>query len=301
MKKYIFYKTQIEGLLDVAETVRVIEKSAASYIHFLKKKVRALLEYKRQIQMMLGRLSRFYWNNNHPLLQEKVHGEMALLVITGEKGLVGGLYHELINEVIIRSKDYKYIWVIGNKGEEYLNEEGIQAERISTSFDFSNLPHSEEIQEMTEYLFNQFQKTNLKNVDVLYASFISFAKQNPAIVKFLPFSFIRKKPFNFVSTNVKIEANMYNKQLADGFPIFEPSKKFIFNELLKKYINVYFAEIILEAKLSELVARTVTAESAVKETEQLVKKFNREFLKAKHLTITQKQVESFSVHQLTKI
>lgn len=282
MKKDNFYKMQIEGLSEVEATMRVIEKSAASDIHFLKKKVFALSEYKNQIETTLGRLSRFYWDNNHPLLKERTARKSALLVITGRKGIVGKLYHELINKVITKSKNYEYIWVIGNKGKEYLNEESIQTEQVFTQFNFDDLPASEEINKMADRLFERFQKIALKKIDILYANFISLTNQNPNVIKFLPFNFVKDKP-------------------ADGLPIFEPSKKLIFDKLLKKYINVSFTEIIFETKLSEFAARTVTAESAVKETERLINTFNREFLKAKHLIITQKQIESFGVHQLTQI
>lgn len=300
MKKDNFYKTQIEVLSDIAETTRVIEKSAASHIHFLKKKTAALSEYKQQIQTTLGRLMRFYQNDKHPLLQERINGERVILVITGEKGIVGGLYHKLINEAIARRKDYERIWVIGSKGEEYLGEEGIQAERAFASFNFGDLLDNEEIGKITERLFERFQEANLRNIDVLYARFVSLAEQSPAVAKFLPFSFVENKPFDFAPTAVKTKT-IAGDESADGFPIFEPSKKLIFDELLKKYIDVSFTEIILEAKLSELAARTVTAENAVKETEQLIKIFNREFLKARHLTITQRQIESFSARQLTQI
>jgi len=301
MKKNNFYKMQIGGLSDVTETVRVIEKSAAAHIHFLKKKVHALSEYKQKIQTTLERLSRFYWDDNHPLLQKRDYGQRVLLVVTGEKGIVGGLYHELINKVITENKDYGLVWVIGNKGKKYLSEEGdIQAEHIFNSFNFDDLPQSEDIQKMANRLFERFQETNLKNIDVLYTNFISLAEQNPTVAKFLPFNFIRDKSFDFDHATVKAEDTLPNN-LADGFPIFEHSKQLIFDELLKKYINVSFAEIILEAKLSEFSARTVTAESAVKQTQHLIKTFNRELFKSKHLTITQKQIESFSVHQLTQI
>lgn len=287
MEKYNFYKTEMEGLADVESTVRVIEKSAASHIHFLKKKVHALSEYKDKIQTMLRRLSRFYWDTSHPLLSESNAGKKALLVMTGTKGIVGGLYHELTNEVVAKSYDYEYIWVIGEKGKKYLNEEGIQTEQLFAQFDFDGLPRNEEIKNMSADLFWRFQELKLKKIDVLYPSFVSLAEQRPAIIQFLPFE-------------VKEEKFASGSDTSDGLPIFEPSKKFIFDTLIKKYIAVSFMELVFETKLSEFAARTVTAESAVKETERLIKTFHREFLKAKHLTITQRQVESFSVHQLTR-
>jgi F-type H+-transporting ATPase subunit gamma len=290
MKNYLFYTTKIKGFKAVEETVRVIEKSAASHIHFLKKKVQFIFFYKNQIRAALDRLSRFYWDADHPLLQEgtRKSSHKALLVVAGAKGVVGGLYHELINEVIIRKNLYHYIWVIGNKGKGYLNEEGVQAEELFSASGSKEEFRPQEINKISSDLFSRFQSIGLKKIDVIYPRFFSLAKQRPHIVQFLPFDFVSAR-------NSALAANNGN----DSFPIFEPSKKFIFDILIKKYIDVSFAELILEAKLSEFAARTVTAESAIKEIEELISSLRRVFLKEKHRAVTQKQIESFSVHQIT--
>lgn len=300
MKSYLSYTNEIEGFKAVEETVRVVEKSSASHIHFLRKKVLVLTVYKEQIQTTLNRLSRFYRNANHPLLKEESSGEKALLVITGTKGIVGGLYHELVNEAVAQQSGYRHIWVIGKKGIEYLAEENIRAEELFPAGAQAEEFQMQEINKMSSELFNRFQAMGLKKIDVLYSQFLSLAQQKPAIVEFLP--------FNFVSA----DASLAHKTLkgyreafggesqdksADGFPIFEPSKKFIFDILIKKYIDVSFAELILKSKLSEFAARTVTAENAIKETEELIGSLRRDFLKDKHRAITQQQLESFSARQ----
>jgi len=285
MKKYLFYKTEIQGMEEVAETVRVIEKSAGSHIHFLKKKVAALSEYKKKVTVMLSRLFHFYWNSNQLLLKERQKGENVLLVFTGEKGIVGGLYHEIVNKVINRAGSYEKIWVVGSKGKDYLKEEHIQIDESFPNISFEILPNDSQIQEMSNVLLRCFHRSMLKRIDILYPSFVSLVEQKSSIIQFLP--------FNFEQSKLSEPQENY-----DGIPLFEPSKKIVFDTLLQKYIAVSFAEVILEAKLSECAARMVTAESAVKETQRLIDSLTCDFFKTKHLTMSQKQVESFAAHQI---
>lgn len=296
MKNYLSYTTEIEGFKAVEETVRVVEKSAASHIHLLKKKVQSLAEYKNQIQETLDRLSHFYWDIEHPLLKEGSSDKKALLVITGTKGIVGGLYHELISNVITQKDDYDFIWIIGKKGVEYLSEENVETEELFREDVSEEEIQPQEITSMSLEFFNRFQSTRLRKVDILYSHFFSLAKQEPHITQFLPFDFAS------VSARALLNKSVDNDTLASGdnpygFPIFEPSKKLVFNTLLKKYIDVSFAQLMLEAKLSEFAARTVTAESAIKETQRVLDSLRRAFLKDKHSAATQQQLESFSSHQ----
>lgn len=307
MRKSNFYRTQIKGLTEVAETVRVIEKSAASRIHLLRKEVFSLREYRQSLDVVLRRLTLFYPDKQHPLLRRREFGEEVLLLITGEKGIVGGLYHELISRVAAESQNYGQIWVMGSKGEEYLREEGIRAQPIFTLADLSVLPKDKEIghrkkdllppsgifglgSQLSRELFRRFRKEHLKRVRVLYAGFVSLARQRPKEVTLLP--------FNFAMTTQQ-EINQ-PAGLAQGLPLFEPGKKVVLDELLQRYQAVFLTQILLEAKLAEFAARTVTAESAVRETKRIRNTLRRRFLKIRRSNITQRQVESFSVHQFTQ-
>ena len=51
MKKYLIYKKKISGFEDVGETVKIIEKTAASHIHILKKQVNVLSDYKKMWEL----------------------------------------------------------------------------------------------------------------------------------------------------------------------------------------------------------------------------------------------------------
>ena len=121
MKSYIAHKNQIQGIKDVSETVKIVEKIAASSVHFLKKEVFSLNAYATKIEKMLIRLSLFYQKKDNPLLQKK-EGRKILVILTSDKGLVGGLWHEVINTFLENAKQYKNIVMIGTKGENYIKE-----------------------------------------------------------------------------------------------------------------------------------------------------------------------------------
>jgi F-type H+-transporting ATPase subunit gamma len=283
MKKLIHFKENIEGLSDVAETVKTIEKRAASHIHLLKKQVSTLKVYRGECEKILERLSYFYWDSNNPLLK-RGSSKKELVVITSDKGIVGGLHHKLIENLLEIKNKYQVISIVGTKGEEFAKEEGIKANIIPIQLGY--FPDQEEIRKLSNYFFKVYTKEGREKVDILYPQFISSVEQNPLVIKFLPFSF-SDNDFKDKSSDQK----------GFGLPIFEGEKNNIFDNLLKHYINVFFSEIYIESKLSEFSARTLEAENATQKTKELIENITIKYFKARKRLITQKQLESFSVHK----
>jgi len=279
MQFYIKYKNQTQGLHDVAETVKTAEKVAASSIHFLKHDVDELGIYTKEIKDVITRLSLFYQKKDHPLLRTNSLGKNALIICSSDKGLVGDLWYKLVNFYLERNKTYSAIIVIGAKIDSYLKEEGVD---IIKSFSNDHYSQEEYVYNITEYIFSAFKNSTFNKVDILYPKFVSLAEQVPKIISFLPFKF----DFSEESVN-----NI-------GFPIFEPNKKVFFDNLLKKYIMVFFYKIFMEAKLSELAARTITMEEAVVKTNHLIKKIEFNYHKERRHVINQRQLESFSAHKV---
>ena len=319
MKSYITYKNQLEGIKDVSETVKTVEKIAASSVHFLKQEVANLDIYGAEIEKALARLSLFYQKKKHPLLlprkkfilnKQKIETEKkALIILTGNKGLVGGLWHKIVNSFLDTAKQYQSVIMIGAKGKNYLKEENIPI--IKSFTNFFDIPTEEEIKNITDYIFNEFKKGAFFQVDILYPKFVSLAQQTPNFTLFLPFEFTRLESREYNNKNFpknklreQQESSMEfesknDKNTGDGFPIFEPSKQKIFDNLLQKYIGTFFYKIIMETKLSELSARTVAMEHAATKTKELIQKLTLDYTKQRHRIVTQRQLESFVTHKIT--
>jgi F-type H+-transporting ATPase subunit gamma len=230
----------------------------------------------------LKRISLFHISKHHPLLSKNKNGEQMLLILAGNKGLVGGLWHALVNEFLKNKGRYGLVIVVGEKAGSYLREEGMKIERLFTqSSDTTGKEMSEEI---SEYIFAKVAGGAVSDVDVLYPKFVSLAEQTPTFMRFLPFVF---------DAADDISASDDKK---DGFPIFEPSEQKIFDALLRKYISLFLYKAIMETRLSELSARTVSMEHASVKTKELIGKLTLGYLKERRRFITQKQLESFTVH-----
>ncbi len=286
MKNYLSYKNELIGLQDVAETLKTVEKIAASSIHFLKNKSQALASYAEAIDSILGRLSLFMPQNyaSQPLLCKKGNKKI-LLLLTGNKGLVGGLYHNLINAV--PQKTYFKIIVAGKRGESYARETFPETSLVFLKIADDFQPQDASL--ISQVLFDEFKKEDISTIDILYPKFISLTRQTPQLVQFLPFDF---KP------SAQKTANPQNLPQDLGLPIIEPSSREIAENLIEKYALAAFYRIFAEAKLSELSARTVVTEHAHSKTEKNIRYACLDYFKNRRRLITQKQLESFVVHNL---
>ena len=287
MKNYLEYKNKIFGLQEAAENIKASEKIAVSNISFLRQRARALGAYAAALEKILARLALFYENKNHPLIKgNQGGGGRMLLVISGERGMVGGLWYALAERVFEEKERYKKIIVIGKKGEKRLEDKGIRAQE-SLAFSYP-LPSEDEIKSAAALIFREYLKEEAA-VDILYPSFVSLALNVPKIIQFLPFDFRKGR-----EGADRAEERIVGGSL--GFPIFEPNKKAIFASLLRKYAAVSFRRIIFEAKLSELTSRAVNSEHSFEKAQDLIKKTRLEYYKERRASITKAQQEALLSH-----
>lgn len=287
MKTYLTYKNQLEGLDDVYSTVKTVEKVAASSIHLLKTEVQILQLNIAALGDILVRLSCFYEVNRHSFLETRSGSKKMLVVLTGEKGLVGGLWHSLVSAVLDKIASYQTLVVIGSKGARFLAEEDI---KITQSFTISaGVLRQENVEKISSFVIDAFIKRLITQVDIIYPQFVSLVKQKPSLTGYLPFDFALEIGRDFPDKDL-------DKEL--GLPIFEPSKSDIFDSLLKKYIDMSFYKLMLETRLSELAARAVAMEYAAVKTQDLKERLKLVYFKGRRRFMTQKQLESFTVHKI---
>ncbi len=288
MKKYLKYKQDIQGFGDVAATVKTAQKIAASYIHLLKERVEKARLYLGSLEAVLARLNLFYSPRQNLFLRPGAGAARLALIISSDQGLTGGLYHNLINYFLRQKQKYDLLLPLGRQARQYLAEEGVKT--MAENFFLSPLPTAVEVEKLANFIFSLFRAQKLKSVDILYAQNVSLASQVPRLVRFLPFSFAD----NF-SSRPAPPAPL-------GLPIFEPSKREVFNFLFNKYLKVVFSHYLFEARLAEFAARTVAMEHASSQVDQFIARLKLAYFKQRRKFLTEKQLESFVPHkQLSKL
>ncbi len=274
MENYLVYKDQIEGFREVGETVKTVEKIAASSIGRLRQERANINAYQVNIGRALARLSLFHEIEK----PSKVTGVSAIIVLTSDKGLTGGLWRRTIDEFLQTAREnYEVVIIVGTRGDKYLKEEALSATKSFES-DIDAL----------HYVTEGFRTKRFARVDILYPKFISLAEHRPTIVPFLPFSFDQ-------TTLRSIESGV-----EFGSPIIEPmhARSQIYERLLHKYSDAFFRAVAAEGKLSEFSARTVSMEHASAKTEELIRGLILGYRTERRRSLTQKQLESFIAHKI---
>jgi len=282
MRKYFLLKKEIEAFEDALETIKASEKISAARIHSLKERNSNLAFYKQNLEKIISRFLLFFDYSSQPFFRTR-EGKEALVIVTSNKGLVGGLWHKIVEETLNIRKNYDYFFCLGSKGVQYLEEEGVQIER---SFPLEeDIITLETASRITACLLKEFEDRPLSRIDIIYPHFASFFSQKALLLTFLPFSFLP-------------EFLTQDEEVVLGFPLFEPKPKEIFRFLSQKYFEMFFYQILIEAKLSEFTARTIFLENASFRGESFLKKLRMNYFKQRKKEISQAQIESFTVHQL---
>lgn len=279
MPKYLRIKTEIEGVSALSEAVRAVEVVAASHIHQLRKAAGVLQDYIADVRRVLVDVSAFYALEKHPLLRPKEHGSRVLIVVTGDRGLVGGLYLSVLEAFAEARSRYDRIAVIGEAGKRLFDDEGFRADDVLP--DVSPSVTAEEAGKISGYALGQFVEGDAAAVDVLYPRFVSIAEQRPTIAPFLPFAI----------------GSVNDGAPSSGLPIFEPSRSAVADRLLRVYVGLFFTALLSEAKLSEFSARTVAMEHSAAQADGQVRSATFRYFKERKRDLSRSQIESFFAHK----
>jgi len=173
MKTYLTFTNQLSGLRNVLATVQATEKISASQVHTLKQEVRTLEQYAGALESLLGRLDQYYQTVSHPLLAAAGHGRNALLILTGQRGLVGGLWQSLVSKAVAMNNRYHTVLAYGARGGQFLRQEHITLQSIIPAS--KSLPSMRDIVLFQQRLFKAFERGEYESIDVLYPKFTSIA------------------------------------------------------------------------------------------------------------------------------
>jgi F-type H+-transporting ATPase subunit gamma len=220
----------------------------------------------------------------------------ALVVITSDKGLAGGLNSGVIKAaaaaVMDRPKDSVTVYAYGKKGEEYFARRDYAVARaIENKID--DVPVSV-MEELSDELSRGFLAGEYDEVLAVYSNFKSTFEQLPTLRTLLPLS---------VDSLAKLVADIQpvKGKWSESGPIaspasysVEPSDEDILGILVPKLVSVSLYHMLLEAKASEHSARMVAMKNASDKSKDVVRDLTRKFNKVRQAAITREVSEIVS-------
>jgi len=272
---------KIQGIKKTKQITKAMNMVAASRLRGAQSNMEAFRPYAAKFAEVLGSLAKNAGEEASPLLVPKEEPKKVNIVLcTSDRGLCGGFNINLIDKARTLAKEKIEAGMevcftcFGKKGRDWArnNHKEIANQYIGvvgSSFGF-NVAVTSGRELVSGYLDNKFDE-----VYVVYAEFISMAKQLPVAKQLLPIP-----PLEQVETEVDENA----PYLAEH--ICEPSTDALLGVLLPKSIDVKIFSALLETSTSEHAARMMAMDNATKACNDMLGNLQLAYNKARQAAIT---------------
>jgi F-type H+-transporting ATPase subunit gamma len=220
----------------------------------------------------------------HPLMEVREVKKRAVILVSSDRGLCGGLNSNLFREAGKLDKNATVFITAGRKASQFIARTKRQ---LAAEFTYKDAPAFAEARAISKFAQDLFLKGEADSVDIVYTHFVSTLVQQPKSIPLLPVGKIKA---------VTVGVNAPEQELPNAGPRtdtfeFEPDEKTVLGDLLPHSLNFQVHQILFEAKASEQSARMVAMKNATDNAQQLIKDLTLEYNKLRQANITKELLE----------
>ena len=218
--------------------------------------------------------------NNQPKSNKKLY-----ILISSSLGLCGAFNINVTKHLVSVLKCEDDIYVIGNRGLNYLRSRGY-ADQIKATFNFDTPDFNYlEIYPITQAIINEFKQGNYSEIHIVYTKYVNSLNFAPVDLKVLP---IERSLFNVHD----IDETIINELNEEGKVIeFEPKRSEIITSLVPFFFGSLLVSCIIESQLCEYTSRRNAMEAATDNAEELINELKTTYNQARQNKITQEITE----------
>ncbi|MGA2029018.1 MAG: ATP synthase F1 subunit gamma [Verrucomicrobiota bacterium] len=220
----------------------------------------------------------------HPLMKTREVKKRAVIVVSSDRGLCGGLNGNLMREAGKLDKNTTVFICAGKKGGQFIAR---TKRNLAAEFSYKDTPTFAEARAVSKFAQDLFLRGEADSVDVLFTQFISTLVQQPKTIPFLPVGKIKAVTAGVGSKEQELPSA---GPRTDTFE-FEPDEPTVLGALLPHSLNFQMHQILLEAKASEQSARMVAMKNATDNAKQIIKDLTLEYNKLRQANITKELLE----------
>jgi F-type H+-transporting ATPase subunit gamma len=220
----------------------------------------------------------------HPLMEIREVKKRAVIVVSSDRGLCGGLNGNLMREAGKLDKNTTVFICAGKKGGQFIAR---TKRNLAAEFSYKDTPTFAEARAISKFAQDLFLKGEADAVDILFTQFVSTLVQQPKTIPFLPVGKISAVTAGVNAPQPELQSSGAR---TDSFE-FEPDEKSVLSELLPHSLNFQVHQILLEAKASEHSSRMVAMKNATDNAKQLIKDLTLEYNKLRQSNITKELLE----------
>jgi F-type H+-transporting ATPase subunit gamma len=273
---------KIAAVKKTQQITKAMNMVAASRLRGAQASMEAFRPYAGKFSEVLGSLAQRAGEESNPLLVPKEEVKKVHLVLcTSDRGLCGGFNANLIEkaDAFMKEKagggiDFSFT-NFGKKGRDWCRKENLQIDSehlgvVGTSFGFNVAAMA------GKNLVEAFLEGTYDEVHLVYAEFVSMARQLPVLQQLLPIP-----PIAAEETEETEEAGAYMPE-----HICEPSTDSLLGDMLPRNVYVQIYSALRETSTSEHAARMMAMDNATKACRDMIENLTLIYNKARQAAIT---------------
>ncbi len=264
-------RRRIRGVQNTAKITRAMEMVAASRMKRAQERGLAGRPYAEKIQQVIGDLAALSGAGRalHPLLQRRPVTKVAVVHITPDRGLCGGLnanLNRLAAGFILRQTVPVTLITVGRKGLDFMCQHGRDV--LAQFTQLGDRPSLLDTLPISRIVIDDYSSGVVDLVYLVYARFISTMLQKPVLQPLLPVE----------------PASIPGAENVDY--LYEPGPEAVLGELLPRFVEMQLYHAILESIASEQSARMVAMKNATDNANELIGDLTLLYNKARQEAIT---------------
>jgi len=271
-------KMKITGVKKTAQITKAMNMVSAAKLRGAHMKMESFRPYAGKFDEALRTISGNMKAAQFALMQDREVKTVELLIVTSDRGLCGSfnsniikMAEKLMHKLEAAGKKVTLVCV-GKKSTRYFRKTGkIRAKYVDIMGNFQMF----NARAIAQDIAANFIAGGSDEVQLIYGSFKSVARQVPTTLPFLP-----------VKSVTAEDATTAAKTGQTGAYIYEPSTEEIMDVLLPLYTNVMVYNAMLEVGASEHAARMTAMDNATKACKDIISNLTMVYNKARQAAIT---------------
>ncbi|MBS0207414.1 MAG: ATP synthase F1 subunit gamma [Planctomycetes bacterium] len=272
-----------KSVKNIRKITRTMELIATARFKKAMDRAHAATAYTKRMTALVADLANSGLTVSHPLLDARPETKtVALLVLTGNRGLCGGYNSNVQRAGLARYQELKAsipnvrLEVSGKRGISAFKFRGATPDVSYTQFE--DKPTFEEIDALASQYLEEFITRKIDRLDVVYTQFTNIARQQAVVETLLPLGSL---------TGADSGGESHSSRMYE----FMPSAESILEEVVPTSFKIKLFKCFLDAAVSEQIARMVAMKAATENADKLIKRLAMQYNRARQSQITSEIME----------
>ena len=274
-------RRRITSVKNTAKITNALQLVAASKMRRAQDRAQQAHPYAEKLREVLAGLATGAEGNEapHPLLVSRPVENIAVLHITPDRGLCGGLNantNRSAGQFIAMQHEPVSAVAVGKKGRDFLTRAHVHL--IAEFTELGDYPSQSETLGIARIIIDDYLAEHVDRVFISYPELVSTAVQRPVIRQLLPI----EPP----QMDTDEEGHAFRQDY-----IFEPSPEVVLERLLPRYIEMQIYEAILQNAASFQSAQMVAMKNATDNAQEMTRELTLTYNKARQEQITKELLD----------